>query len=208
MAITTLLARTKYLKFGQSSGLSTIQAFTTLLILCYVSVLQACIELIGVMTIYSINGVPYIQWISDPVLEYFGPKHWTLGVLAYLLLVFYIIPLPFFLLFPSFLYWNRYLSKFKPIYDSFWDPFKPKYRFYLGFRLIFRWIPFTLAVVVRSPINIFMTNFSLILLLAVHVGIQPFQEKWRNIIDAIFLFNLLLLFSGSTFSGQNTTLQL
>ena len=39
MAITALLARTKYLKFRQSSGLSTIQAFTTLLILCYVSVL-------------------------------------------------------------------------------------------------------------------------------------------------------------------------
>ena len=199
MGITTLLARTKYLKFNRLSGLSTIQAFATLLVLCYVSVLQACIELIGVMTIYSIGGIPYVQWISDPSIEYFGPEHGTLGFLAYLLLVFYIIPLPFFLLFPSFLYRNRHFSKFKPIYDAFWDSFKLKYRFYLGFRLIFRWIPFVLAVFVRPPISISVTNFFLIILVAVHVAIQPFREKWRNIVDAIFLFNLLLLFSGSTF---------
>ena len=49
MAITFLPARTKYLKFNQSSGLSTIQTFATLLILCYVSVLEACIELIGLL---------------------------------------------------------------------------------------------------------------------------------------------------------------
>ena len=199
MAITSLLARTKYLKVDRSSGLGIIQAFATLLILCYVSVLQVCIELIGVTTIYSIKGIPYVQWISDPVLEYFGPEHATLGFFAYLLLVFYIIPLPFFLLFPSFLYRNRYLSKFKPIYDAFWDPYKPKYRFYLGFRLIFRWIPFALAIFVRSPINIFVTNFFLIILVAIQVAIQPFREKWRNIIDVIFLYNLVLLFSGSTF---------
>ena len=104
MAITSLLARTKYLKFNQSSGLSTIQTFATLLILCYVSVLEVCIELIGLRTIFTIEGTRHVQWISDPVVEYFGPEHGTLGFLAYLILVFYIIPLPFFLLFPSFLY--------------------------------------------------------------------------------------------------------
>ena len=199
IAITSLLARTKYLKFDRSSGLGIIQAFATLLILCYVSVLQVCIELIGVTVIYSTEGVPYVQWMSDPVLEYFGPEHGALGFLAYLLLVFYIIPLPFFLMFPSFLYRNRHLSKFKPIYDAFWDPYKPKYRFYLGFRLIFRWIPFALAIFVRSPINIFVTNFFLIVLVAIQVAIQPFREKWSNGVDAIFLYNLVLLFSGSTF---------
>ena len=199
MGITSLLARTKYLKFNRSSGLSTIQAFATLLILCYVSVLEACIELVGFRIIRSIDGIRHVQWISDPVVKYFGPEHGALGFLAYLILAFYIIPLPFFLLFPSFLYRNRHFSKFKPIYDAFWDPYKPKYRFYLGFRLIFRWIPFALAVFVRPPISIFVTNFLLIILVAVQVDIQPFREKWRNKIDAIFLYTLALLFSGSTF---------
>ena len=199
MGITTLLARTKYLKFDRSSGLSTIQAFATLLILCYVSVLEVCIELVGLRKIYSIDGVRHVQWISDPVVKYFGREHGTLGFLAYVILAIYIIPLPFFLLFPSFLYRNRHLNKFKPIYDAFWDPYKPKYRFYLGFRLIFRWIPFALGIFVRPPISIFVTNFLLIILVAVQVDIQPFREKWTNKIDAIFLYSLVLLFSGSTF---------
>ena len=199
MGITFLLARTKYLKFNQSSGLSTIQTFATLLILCYVSVLEACIELIGLRTIFTIEGTRHVQWISDPIVKYFGPEHGILGFFAYLLLVFYLIPLPFFLLFPSFLYRNRHLSKFKPFYDAFWDPYKPNYRFYLGFRLIFRWIPFALAVFVRPPISIFVTNFLLIILVTIQIAKQPFREKWRNTIDAIFLCNLVLLFSGSTF---------
>ncbi len=207
MGITTLLARTKYLKFNRSSGLSTIQAFATLLILCYVSVLEVCIELIGVRTIYSIEGIRHVQWISDPVVKYFGREHGTLGFLACVILVFYIIPLPFFLLFPTFLYRNRHLSKFKPIYDAFWDPYKPKYRFYLGFRLIFRWIPFALAIFVRPPISIFVTNFLLIILVAVQVDIQPFRGKWTNKIDTIFLYSLVLLFSGSTYFWSEYSLK-
>ena len=110
MIITSLLARTNYLKFDRSSGLNITQAFATLLILCYVSVLEACIELIRFRTIHSIEGTCHIQWISDPVIQYFGSEHGTLGCLAYLILVFYIIPPPFLLLPPSFLYRNRHLS--------------------------------------------------------------------------------------------------
>ena len=51
----------------------------------------------------------------------------------------------------------------------------------------------------RPPISIFVTNFFLIILVTVQIAKQPFREEWRNIIDAIFLCNLVLLFSGSTF---------
>lgn len=40
------LVSKKWLKVKQSTGFNTIQAFATLLILCYVSVFEACIELI------------------------------------------------------------------------------------------------------------------------------------------------------------------
>ena len=199
MGITTFLARTKYLKLNRSAGLGTIQAFSTLLILCYVSVLGACIELIGFTSFHSTSGKYYLQWGSDPSLQYFGKEHGTLGFFAYLTALVYIIPLPFFLLFPSFLYRNRYLSKFKPIYDAFWDPFKPKYRFFLGFRLMFRWIPFALAPTVSPRISIFVTSFLLTLLLALQYFLKPFREKSRNTTDTLFILNLVLLFLGSTF---------
>lgn len=199
MGITTFLARTKCLKFNRRAGFGTIQAFATLLILCYVSVLEVCVELIGFRMIVTTEGSYHVQWISDPTLQYFGIHHGTLGFLAYLLLVVYIIPLPIFLLFPSALYRNRYLSKFKPIYDAFWDPYKPQYRFYLGFRLIFRWIPFILAITAQPPMNLFITTFLLVLLLAFQVNAQPFRDKIKNHIDSFLLLNLVLLFLGSIY---------
>ena len=199
MGVTTCLARTKCLKFNRSAGFSIIQAFATLLILCYISVLEVCIELIGFKRISTIEGRQLLQWVSDPTVPYFGKGHRFLGIVALLLLVTYIFPLPLFLLFPSALYKNKFLSKFKPIYDAFWNPFKPKYRFFLGFRLLFRWLPFVLVFLVRAPINLFITNFFLILLLALQIALQPFREKWQNNVDIAFLLNLILLFSGSVF---------
>ena len=137
MIFTTLLARTKCWKVKETAGYRIIQAFATLLVLCYVSVLEVCFELVGFRRISTIDGQHSVQWISDPTLTYFGKEHGFLGFLAFLLLVVYIVPLPFFLMFPSLIYKSRYLSKFKPIYDAFWDPYQPRYRFYLGFRLYF-----------------------------------------------------------------------
>ena len=61
---------------------------------------------------------------------------------------------------------------------------------------------------VRPPINIFATNFLLVVLLVAQVSVQPFQGKWRNFVDALFLCSLVLLFLGSIFfwseySGAN-----
>ena len=199
MGLTTCLARKKCLKFKQSTGFNTIQAFATLLILCYVSVLEACIELIVPIRISTIEGSEHIQWMSDPSLGYFGAGHGTLGFIAHVIIIFYVIPLPILLLCPSVLYKSRYFSKFKPIYDAFWDPYKPNCRFYLGFRLMFRWIPFVLATSVRAPTNVFVTNTILVLLTVLQISIQPFQSKWVNCIDTVFVLNLVLLFSGSLF---------
>ena len=209
MAVLTLLSGTKcwtkcmswFSNRLQSPGsnLSTIQSFATLLIVCYVSVLGACTELIAFNRIYTIDRTFFLQWRSQPTIDYFGREHSVPGVIAFLLLVLYIIPLPLFLLFPQILYRNRYTNRLKPIFDTFWDPYKRQYRYFLGFRLIFLILPFFLAVTVRPPLSLFITNFFLILYLLVHCLQQPYQEKWRNYIDAAFVCNLVLILSGSIY---------
>ena len=201
MFIITILARTKLLKFSQSAGSSTTRLFATLLILCYVSVFAACSELIAFYIIYLKEQPPefILQWRSDPCISYFGQAHAVPGLIACVIMALYIFPLPIFLLFPKVLYRTKYSSKFKPIYDAFWDPYKPQYRFFLGLRLIFRWLPFFLVVTVRPPISLFVMQLSLILLLLIQCSVQPFREKWQNYVDAGFVCNLVLLFSVSVF---------
>ena len=84
----------------------------------------------------------------------------------------------------------------KPLLDAFWNPFKPKFRFWLGFRAILRIIPFFFAVLISPPANSFWLAIFLVALL---LFFQPFEGKWQNFFDEFFLLNLLLLAVGTVF---------
>ena len=200
MLIIKCFAKMKWFNKSRTVGLSTIQAFATLYILCYVSVLESSVELLGSVTITSINGnTSYTGWIIDPSVEYFKNGHGFLAVVACLLIVFYVLPLPLMLLFPKVLYRTKYLRNFKPFYDAFYDPFEPSFRFWLGLRLMFRWIPFALAFAVSHPINTFVTAFLTVILLFIQLMVRPFKRTRRNLIDALFLLILIFQFSGAVF---------
>ena len=200
MFLITGLLNTKCVKLVKaSSGHSIIQAFSTLIILCYVSIFQSCAELVGATEITSLTGMKHVRWIVDASVPYFVNGHGLLCFLAILLFLFYLIPLPIFLLFPNLIYRNKYLHKFKPFYDSFWEPFKTKYRFWLGMKLIFRWIPFILVFTTSESISVFITSLMLLLLLFLQLLVNPFKSKWRNYMDSFFLLNLCMLFIGGLF---------
>ena len=196
----------KCFKFDRSAGLSTIQAFATLVIVCYVSVLESCVELLGAVNISTLTGERYLRWRVDPSVPYFQNAHGFLAFIACILVVFYIIPLPLFLLFPSLVFRTKYLNRFKPFYDVFWHPFEPLFRFWLGLRLIFRWIPFALVYFLDSPENTFITNIFLLVLIFFQLILRPFVGKWRNVLDGYFLLNLLILFSGSLYFNARAEL--
>ena len=201
MFLITGLLNTKCVKLVKaSSGHSIIQAFSTLMILCYLSILQSCAELVGFIEITSLTGVKHFHWIIDANIPYFDIGHAVLTILAFLLFLFYLLPLPIFLLFPSCVYKSRVLRKYKPLYDALWEPFKTECRSWLGMRLIFRWIPFFL---VFTSFSVFATTLLLLLLLFFQVWIKPFKNKWRNYMDNFFILNLCMLFIGSLFTSSD-----
>ncbi len=197
MIAITLFARR--CKWKREAGSSTIQAFVTLSILCYVSVVLSCVELLGAIEVRTVSGDTLTRWIVDPTVVYFEGAHGFLTFVAIVLLIVYIIPLPLLLLFPKQLYSIRYLKLFKPFYDAFWEPFKPQFRFWLGFRLMFRWIPLVMFYLVPFPTDAFVTALALLLLLYAQLMFQPFKSPWVNHLDNLFLLNLVVLFFGAVF---------
>ena len=194
MLIIAFLAR--FLKFKAIGGQNIIQAFSTLMLLVYVSVLQACIDLISVDTYYTQSGAPLLRWRTDPSIAYYSGVHGFLATIAILLLIFYIIPFPIILLFPSFLYRNSRLGKFKPFYDALWNPFSPSYRPWLGLRLMSRWTPFALAFFNQTPLDVFSTGILVTMQMFLLLLLKPFQSFWVNASDGLFLLNISLLFTG------------
>ncbi len=201
MLLVTLLARC--CKFIRHAGHRIIQAFATLSILCYVSLLESGVQLLAGVTLETSTGnhTSTKRWLIDTDYVYFEGLHGALAITMPLLLIFYFIPLSSFLLFPKLLYRCRLriFAKRKPIYDAFWDPFKSKYRFWLAVRLFFRWLPFMFAYFAPAPLNIFLTAILLVPLFFFQLLLRPFKGRWRNVVDSYFIANLIVMFMGGLY---------
>ena len=195
LGIITLLARC--FKWSRNAGFLTIQMFATLMLLCYTSVLKSCFELLGYTRVSTITGETSLRWIADPNVVYFHSWHAALGLLAIVLVLVYILPMPLLLLFPSRVYRLRYLQKLKPLYDVFWAPFEPRYRFWLGMRLIVRWVAYGLQPWHLFPTDALLVGTVIAGLTYSQLLLRPFKGLWRNVWDSLFLLNLNVLFLSS-----------
>ena len=206
MGIITLIAKKSHrfaMRFNRS-GFSAAKLFATLMLMSYTSLLETCAEALGVVKVDTISGTYSIRWRIDPNQEYFSGGHIPLAIVAVLVLVFYIIPAPFVLIFPSLAFKLGPMQKLKPIYDAFWAPFKPRYRFWVGLRLILRVIPFLCVAAIRHPLNILLLGMFLVALLYVQAIVMPFEGAIKNASDNFFLSILLIIVMGSLYFTIDT----
>ena len=179
-----------------NAGFSAAKTFSTLLLLCYTSVGETCIQIVAGKAINGINGT---FWYADPTIPYGQGFHGFLVFVAVVLILIYILPFSIALLLPPLILRTRLSIMLKPLLDAFWNPFKPKFRFWLGLRAILRIIPYGIAVITPFPTNCFLLINFLVLLHFFHVCFQPFEGKWQNILDAFFYLNLIILTAGTLY---------
>ena len=198
MALIILMAR-KF-KYFARLNFSASKTFATLILVCYFNIFGTCVEILGVAQIFFLHdNVSYTGWLLDASVPYGHGLHALLIVVALILSLVYILPLPILFLFPKPLYSWRYTCKFKPIYDAFWNPFKPKFRFWLGVRALLRFVPFLLSLYVQYPKNILCMAIFTGIVWFVQERISPMEGYWQNSFDSFFLLNLILLLVGNIY---------
>lgn len=182
------------------SGFSPSHLFATLFVMTYTSLLQICAEVLVYIEVKTLSGASSIRWRIDPTQVYFTGSHIPLVILAVLLLVLYVIVAPFLLIFPALSL--RISKQLMPIYDAFWAPFKPRFRFWVGLRLLVRAIPFGFASI-SYPLNILSLGMFVMVFLYIQTILAPFAGAARNAFDIFFMVNLGILTLGSLyFSGM------
>ena len=173
------------------SGFSAAKVFVTLLVMSYSSLLETCIEILGFDTIAEGNKT-HIQWRIDDNQGYFHGAHAFLGLVAIILIIF-LLPIPFLLLFEGRIFKFRIFHHYKPLYDAVWAPFKPKFRFWVGLRLILRGLPFIFVNAMPHPLNILFLATFLVTLLWIQGMLKPFRGFARNAFDTFFIADLLIV---------------
>ena len=178
---------------------SAAKLFATLILMTYTSILQTCSEILGVARVTNFQDEHFYLWRADPNQLYFHGWHALLVVISIVLVFLFIIPVPFILILPAVALKIRFVTRFKPVYDAFWAPFKTRYRFWVGLRLLLRGFPFVFAYFAFHPLNLLLLGIFLVVLLLVQLLLMPFDGFARNAFDAFFLSNILGMTLGALY---------
>ena len=198
MGLTIVVA--KFVQLPKSYIYSPTKVMATLLILCYTSLLETCVSIFAFTFVYTSDGQVLTRWFYDPNIGYCEGWHVFFFALSLVVMVVFVIPFPFFILSPRLILRSRYLSKLKPLLDPFWAPLKPKYEWWVSFRLLFRGIPVVLSAGFASvPLNFFLLGIFVVCLLFLQMKLQPFEGSLRNTLDDLLVTNLVLLIIGFLF---------
>ena len=191
MAIFTVLCR----RFTWlSTHFSPTKTLATLTVICYLSVLTTCLDIIVPVRVETLGGDASYRWMVDPTWQYFVGAHGFLAMLGFLLLIFYILLFPLVLLIPMLAY--KFLKKFSPFLDAIWDAYKPKFRFWFSVRILILMILFLVTRTPQTYAYIF-SGIIIVLFFNIQAILQPFKDNLANYIDAILTTLVTIYFWGA-----------
>ena len=85
------------------------------------------------------------------------------------------------------------LSRFDGVFDVFQGVYKPRYKFFAGIYLLYTLVLWVASALTKVTLFQFVLMSLLILILAIHCLVQPFQKRFHNFIESLYLLNLLMI---------------
>lgn len=192
MFIFSLLSK----KFTFSGHFSPVKTFATLGVMSYTSILDTCVEIVTATNLRTVSGERHLRWLADPNVIYFRGFHCVLVLIAAMIFVIYLIPVPLVLLSPQIAF--NFFKKIGPLFDALWAPFKPKYRWWLGARLVLRALLF-FSTGFLPDIGNFVSVLVLLIMMEIQFIIRPFKMETVNIVDNIIIGDIIALIIGVFF---------
>lgn len=176
-----------------SRRFSPTQTLLTLSVMSYTSILETCVSAIFSIRLSTLEGDnSSLRWLGDASVFYFNGWHAVLVILSGILLLFYIIPFPIVMLFPVVAY--KYTKHFKPFFDAMWAPYKLKFRFWLGVRMLALVAIYLIAYMYSSSaMGVLLFGLILLILNQFQSSLQPFRSKWVNAVDGCLTMTIVLL---------------
>ena len=186
---------------------SPIHALCILLLLSYTSLFRTSLTILLPISFTHGNPPTSVTFVYiQPDTTYFDPQHHLPYAIIALLVEFGLV-IPFtlvMLLAPWLMRWGR-MVRVKPILDEFQACYKDNYRWFAGYYFVARHVVALPNFIFTSQsTNLFCQQILSGSILLIHAYIQPYKERWLNLLDTILLLDLTLL---SMLNGNTSALQ-
>ena len=166
----------------------------TLFLLSHTKVLRTVSNVFYYTTITHLpSGHTTLVWAVDANVPLFSLKYTALFIVC---LILFIILLPFnaILCFTKTAMRLKLVNHFKPLIDAYQGPYKYKYYYWAGLQLVIRAVFFGLSALDRN-INLTVGIILVAVILVIQRSLIPFKDNYKNLHDASFLFNLLVMYA-------------
>lgn len=181
----------KIQKLTSSNG---IHVLATLLYLSYAKILRTVIDSLSIVTIQS-EVQQHVIWLYDGNIEYFTQGHIGLVITAIIALLFFLAPYTILLLFIKQIQRHSTL-RLKPILDAYGGPYKDRYTYWVGLRLL------TLVIMCSTYAIVGTDDPSLALMIQLifvtffilsQAYCKPFKNYFIELLDLFFTLNFIMM---------------
>ena len=175
---------------------SAVPVLATLIFLSYAKLLRATISVFTSVTVhYSTEesnfsrSQQFVAWQPDPNIKYLEGMHILLFLVALMFTVFFILPLAFALTFPKIVLRSKRMSYFFPLLDCIYAPFKDKYRYWFGLRImVLIYFSGMESILFSYQDSLLLAGVVVIILFTViQAYIHPFKNSVNNTLDLMFM---------------------
>ena len=188
-------------RMSRLMGNNPVSVLATLFLLSYTKLLRTAILILSYSIVIYRNGTKAV-WTLDGNVDYLGPQHLPLFIVALAVLLFLCLPYTLVLLFGQWLYKcsNRHIShmmfRVKPIMDAYYGPLKDKHRYWIGLLLLSRAIIHTIQAVVpnKNPdtVVVAISILAVVLLQITSYVLGLYSNKYASAFEVTILSNLAL----------------
>ena len=196
-------------------GHNPIAVLATLLLMSYTKILKIVIDVYSSVKIDYPNNRTVAVWLSDGNVPYLQSKHLLLTVVTSVVLLFLFLPYTLLLLLGYRLHhfsgrkYLRWLTRLKPLLDSYYAPYKIHTRYWTGFLLLVRcalYIVFSynpLGATSKSLLTVIIAFASIGFGVGLFLLGRIYNSIYTNIIEMSIYLNLILI-SGFTLTKYNS----
>ena len=206
VALLTVLSRYST-RISDFIGSECIKVFVTLIYLSYTKILRTAFAVLVPAHIRT-DDQTHTVWFFDGTVKFLSGNHLVLVIISIIFLVFIIAPYTVFLFSAQWSLKSSWISRrFKPLIDASLAPFKDRYRFWFGLRLIIIAVLVIFAIFFSPSNPDVVTYIHLIIvffLIIFQAYVRPYKSKAVNILDIFFLTNYTLFLIGCLFVFSGT----
>lgn len=170
-----------------------LQVLATTVYLSFSKMLRYVIDILTFSTLRSQESTHSI-WFYDGNLDYFTSNHGIIAIIPALVTLIFIIVYSVAMIFIKQI--EQRSTKLKPFMDAYAGPFKDKYRFWFGLRLlVLAAMCLTYAVVgTDDPVlALAIQLLFLFLFMLLQAYVKPFRNPFINATDLFFMINFFVL---------------